>query len=206
MPYRRHRVTDHDLQNQTEAAADTSNAAVTNPGRRRFAQAGGAILPAILSLSARPTWATGGVQCLSARMSGNLSSPTTYACNFGKAPTFWAQNPHSWPSPWHYGRLRRGRTPGSTNPADYKGGTRYGHLYPDCVTSVKDVFLRNLFNNSGNDVEKSFAAALLSAFADASGYSPKADWLRRVHADPSHYRLGASHQEICVTIILPTFA
>jgi len=199
-------VTDLDHLNGPDRATTALDAAPANPSRRRFAQVGGALVPAILTLAARPTWATGGVQCLSSRMSGNLSRPTAFECAPGKPPSHWANNPNRWPAPTLYGTLRAGRTPGSTNPSDYTGGTRFGALFPNAGTTVRDIPLRRLMSDSTRPLEANFAAAMLSAFADAANYSPDAMWLRRAFDDPSIFRAGATLQSIVVSVILPTFA
>ena len=163
-------------------------------------------MPAILTLSARPTWATGGVQCLSARMSGNLSRPASNDCAPGRPPTHWANNPNGWPSPWTYGSLRQGKTPGSTNPDDYEGGTRFREIYPNAIdTTLREMYLRKLFNDPARVLPANFAAAMLSAFANTASYSPDAPWLRRAYDDPSIFRIGATHEDIVVSVILPTF-
>lgn len=198
-------MSDLDPTNEPDHAATTVESGPANPSRRRFAQVGGALVPAILTLAARPTWATGGVQCLSARMSGNLSRPAAFECAPGRPPRHWVTSPGGWPPPTSYGTLRRGRTPGSTNPADYSGGTRFGEIFPNAASAVRDTPLRLLMNDATRPVEANFSAAMLSAFANATGYSPDAMWLRRAFDDPSIFRLGSTREQIVVNVILPTF-
>lgn len=198
-------MTDLDEKHGPDRATSGDEGAPSNPSRRRFAQIGGALVPTILTLSSRPTWATGGVQCLSARMSGNLSRPATFECAPGRPPRHWAMNPTRWPAPTSFGTLRRGRTVGSTDPSHYSGGTRFGDIFPTSTSAVRDTPLRLLFNDTSNVIESNFAAAMLSAFADAANYSPDAMWLRRAFDDPSVFRGGSTQQDIVVSVLLPTF-
>jgi hypothetical protein len=188
-----------DLKPRSEA----DDTPLANPERRRLAQLGGALLPGILTLAARPTWATTGVQCLSNRMSGNLSQPDTLACSFGRPVNTWKSNKNLWtPTGCQYGTLKKGKSATSTNPYDYTGGTTFGTHFPGSTVATKP--MRQVMADSPTSVEAIFAAALLSGLADPA-YSPNPVEVKQLYSNPGLWRTGATRSQIATDVLLPTF-
>lgn len=105
---------------------------IINKARRSFSKAG-VIMPIIITLTSQPVF---GVQCLSNKMSGNLSQPTLgFNCWGGMSPGFW-MTPHGRPAlstlrgeDWQWAWNRTGYSYGTSSQShpnqwsDYTGGT-----------------------------------------------------------------------------------
>lgn len=64
--------------------------------RRAFTKKGLLSAPILMAATSHPAFAA---NCLSNRLSGNLSDPNRGECGLGLSPGYWMNHPEDWPSP-----------------------------------------------------------------------------------------------------------
>lgn len=101
-------------------------------GRRKFTKAGLLTSPILMAVTSQPVFAA---NCLSNRLSGNLSDPNRGTCILGLSPGYWKNKPEEWPSPLAYannisglhGCVDCGTSPGTG--WSCSGGTRFNDIF-----------------------------------------------------------------------------
>ena len=148
-------------------------------GRRRFAKAGAAGLPVMLTLASRPVWAH---RCtISGMISGNDSSPGELPCE-GCTPGYWGQHPEKWPGPYTAGGCKQGWNGNHCASNDYDDtGTKFKQVFTGDTRFGEDLTMMQVIHLGGNEDPYQLGAHAVAALLNAAkamggdmnfGYTP----------------------------------